>query len=452
MKAFIIKYYPFILIVVAILFSWALETHATQIWETISDGDHSGSVPVSDYYAHQYPAFEITTGVDITNPIINFYEGQWDTPGATSTQNIHVNIFTDSGGHASNTSLATSTTVSVSSYYQTYVSASTTFSYDLAPGTYWFVFFLEGDPSHYTGHVQVNCNSTADTDSLQVYQGGVFPPIAGYANPPDSCPGSSGTTTSKTMYGSIDSPVSPPSDMVSITYPASSTTPIANFDQWQLNYETATTTGSGTDTYRIYMDVGTNTSTVDYGGEQYVNGTSTLSSSTVSNFQFFNAGQTYYAKAELHYLPNSNNPDSYSLVATSSLVSFVINPSAPETYFATPTSTETIASSTIECSSGNVISNSLCSVMTYLFVPSQAALSQFSGIQTRVANKAPFGWFTLIKNSLANLQETASSTYTLPDLTALDDNLFTPLKTALSVLLWIIFGFWLFHRFRHFSL
>jgi hypothetical protein len=129
-------------------------------------------------------------------------------------------------------------------------------------------------------------------------------------------------------------------------------------------------------------------------------------------------------------------------IATDTIVYFVVNLQG------TTTSTPPTAS----CNSGNYIYDPICRLGVYLFYPSQSVLSNYTSLKTSLENKPPFGYFTLTSGIINNLSTSTTSTFVLADLSLLNDTLITPLKTGISFLLWLLFLFWAFHRFRHIQL
>ena len=90
-------------------------------------------------------------------------------------------------------------------------------------------------------------------------------------------------------------------------------------------------------------------------------------------------------------------------------------------------------------------------MLLFLFVPNEAVLLQFDNLKDDIENKPPFGFFLSIKSELENLQD-ATATTALPDLSAIQDNFLTPLKTGIIFLLFFVLAFWFFSRFRNFDL
>lgn len=141
------------------------------------------------------------------------------------------------------------------------------------------------------------------------------------------------------------------------------------------------------------------------------------------------------------YLVSSSS----QVFATSSLISFTIG-FPTSTYIMPPTSTSTDL--IISCDpNSNFFTNSLCNVLTFLFVPSQ---TQYNYFLTAYQTKAPFGYFYIVKNALNNLQNT-TTTLQFAGVASLGV-IFTPINTSLSFVLWILFIFWLYHTIKRIDL
>ena len=142
-----------------------------------------------------------------------------------------------------------------------------------------------------------------------------------------------------------------------------------------------------------------------------------------------------------------------SIAATSSLISFNINsPYIPPTYITMPTSTATSSEWVITCDNvSGFFTQSLCYLGQYLFIPKTSDLIRYTDLWNEISIKPPFGYFSLIKNSLSNISTSTTSTFELSGVASLS-NFFNPIKTGVSMLLWFLFGFWIFHRFRHIQL
>lgn len=126
-----------------------------------------------------------------------------------------------------------------------------------------------------------------------------------------------------------------------------------------------------------------------------------------------------------------------------------------------PTSTQVFApacnfttSSFLADPIGN-IQQAICNAASFLFYPStpqQATIgSEWGNIKTSVAQKPPFGYFTSVATALQQGTTTQSTTTIVNASTAAAFALFlTPWKTIATVLLWVLFLFWLFNKIRKF--
>lgn len=104
--------------------------------------------------------------------------------------------------------------------------------------------------------------------------------------------------------------------------------------------------------------------------------------------------------------------------------------------------------------SQGVIAESFCNMLGFTIIPSEASLNSLTGIKDLVILKPPLGYFSQINNFLSLGFTTSSSAIDLTALAplTLTGGLFWYLKAGLSWLLWALFGFWVFKKFRHFQL
>lgn len=83
-----------------------------------------------------------------------------------------------------------------------------------------------------------------------------------------------------------------------------------------------------------------------------------------------------------------------------------------------------------------------------LFTPSQQTLERFSSLKDTLSTKPPFGYFSAISDALASTS-TSTPAFTLPDAA---EAALEPIRTGISWVLWLLFGFWILHRVRHMEL
>ena len=98
-----------------------------------------------------------------------------------------------------------------------------------------------------------------------------------------------------------------------------------------------------------------------------------------------------------------------------------------------------------------IFGNYIRDVLIWLFKPSSSSIEKFSGLKTIMETKAPFGYFVSIKNALSGFSTTTAPAFMLSSSSVITNNIFTPLKTGISWLLWIIFGFWLIRKISNFN-
>lgn len=96
-----------------------------------------------------------------------------------------------------------------------------------------------------------------------------------------------------------------------------------------------------------------------------------------------------------------------------------------------------------------VIGNRLSDVFQWLFIPPQGSLNQYQNMQTTLQTKVPFGYFFLIKNAISGVNASSTSTFTLTLDQGVLAGIITPIRTALSWILLMGFGFWFYMRMKH---
>lgn len=91
----------------------------------------------------------------------------------------------------------------------------------------------------------------------------------------------------------------------------------------------------------------------------------------------------------------------------------------------------------------------LTNCLTTLFVPSANSLAmvQISQDKDLIMRKPPFGYFTSIGSLLDGMSTTSAASTTPAGISVLED-MFSPLRTGLSFILWFALFMWVFHRVR----
>lgn len=103
------------------------------------------------------------------------------------------------------------------------------------------------------------------------------------------------------------------------------------------------------------------------------------------------------------------------------------------------------------------IKQGICGAFVWGFFPSAGQQADLSAdidlISNNVKNKPPFGYFTSISNAFNSLSE-GSTSLSLMDAstTATFSSVFSPLKIGFEVILWFLFGYWLFNWARKIQL
>lgn len=161
---------------------------------------------------------------------------------------------------------------------------------------------------------------------------------------------------------------------------------------------------------------------------------------------------TYYARAWLFQRDSVSEARTY-LNTSSTIINFSIGSSTieiPNLIPIEPTINNQSNEQLCENFSQNIFGVYVCRVLLFLFRPSDNDFSQFTTLKSAVINKPPFGYFSQIQNVL-NGFSTSTPAYALATSAPLTDNVFNPLKTGLSWILWLVFGFWIFYRIKHFE-
>jgi hypothetical protein len=99
----------------------------------------------------------------------------------------------------------------------------------------------------------------------------------------------------------------------------------------------------------------------------------------------------------------------------------------------------------IDCNSGDFIANGFCHIITYLFIPSSESLNLYQNLFDPIKNKAPFGYFTLLKNEIAGLGESTPAF----DLGVSGISLFGTIRDGLIWIIWLWVGVGTFKRLAH---
>jgi len=262
----------------------------------------------------------------------------------------------------------------------------------------------------------------------------------------------------------------------------STSTVVCDFSLWNVNYSIASTTAANDYSISIMygIDPGAmiNQSWSWFVGSGAVDNGITIIPKTGDLV----SGYAWYARAYLCDSTEQSECDfslssnASHILAQSDLYQFIVNdPSAPllacptngskvlYPNSITPNATSTDPSNNITCNeSSTFFGNSLCALFQYLFVPDNQYMNNFTNLKSRVENKPPFGYVTVFTTQIQNLSTATSTTSTAFDSISSAQNMqlasiatlsiFDWLRTAFGWFLWVAFVFYIYHRFKNFSL
>lgn len=234
-------------------------------------------------------------------------------------------------------------------------------------------------------------------------------------------------------------------------------------DSWTTTYQLRThtfydgieITGAGTDIGSLNLTPGT--CPVMYGGHQYwikFTASITPGNSRVEHQFWTDRDISAYTLYAFHnsdtgvWVQNSGQEWNAKAYGYST---FPYLPGSLQYESANPAQWVTSASYNFETADFGRLGNMFRDVIVFAFFPSDTSMAQFASLSFDFSSKPPLGYFTLIKNAftgVATSSETAD-TYlahqTIRDLT-------DPFRTGLTMLLWLLFGWYLWKRFIHFKL
>jgi len=83
--------------------------------------------------------------------------------------------------------------------------------------------------------------------------------------------------------------------------------------------------------------------------------------------------------------------------------------------------------------------------LTFLFIPPENALDKFTNLWQTIAEKKPFGYFTVTINQLKSLDSTGATAFSLGTVPFMD-TIFTPFRTLIASILWALFAIYFYKR------
>lgn len=143
------------------------------------------------------------------------------------------------------------------------------------------------------------------------------------------------------------------------------------------------------------------------------------------------------------FLYNSNTPD---LIRSVTSVSFnvVVDPLS---YLGIEDFDNLGGLATSTCSISN-ITGCLQNALLFMFYPSKNVLDKYKDLQKDFEKKPPFGYITVYSDQLAELSSSGEGAYSLASESNINTIIFSPLRSGLSKIIWVCFGFWIFNRIR----
>lgn len=265
-----------------------------------------------------------------------------------------------------------------------------------------------------------------------------------------------------------------------------------NFSNWGYNlYSDSTDTSNCINDLSYNCSIGVALNAGSFSESDYIfnsNGHTTAEINGISyfanNFTFV-SGTVYHARmyycskntTEECYLGVGENPN---ILAVSNDWQFIVNglDTCSTTYFSQNSIpppgaivneqyTSLVSQANAQCnafSDGSVLGGvvyGICRALVFLFVPSQDSLSNFSNLKTQVSAKPPIGYFNIYANQL-NTFSTTNTTSTVASSTGMNFSsavsvyatypFFTYILTGIAILVYVAFAFYMYWRFKHFSL
>lgn len=227
---------------------------------------------------------------------------------------------------------------------------------------------------------------------------------------------------------------------VAITQPINATT-TADFASWQVDYQFFGGNASSTNTedLRISVDAAATSSenAVGYYSDWYSlfnipDNSTSVRTLTIPKANVLLANHQWWAWAKLYYW---NDPEP---LAESAEISFYVSTSTRAWPYPGTTTPITLG---FQCDAYTFPVSQMCSAAEWLIMPQQSDLAVFNSIKDEFALKAPVGYFTAAKDIIATLK---SGTPTIE--IAVLGGIMEPLIVGLTMLLWLVFLFWLFKR------
>lgn len=90
--------------------------------------------------------------------------------------------------------------------------------------------------------------------------------------------------------------------------------------------------------------------------------------------------------------------------------------------------------------------------LLWVVQPSPESIQQFSNLGDLIRNKPPLGYFTMLQTNMNNINASSTAVFNIIIPTFIRTNIFEPLKTGLTGLMWFVGLVWLFNRLKQIQL
>lgn len=97
------------------------------------------------------------------------------------------------------------------------------------------------------------------------------------------------------------------------------------------------------------------------------------------------------------------------------------------------------------------LGNMFRDVIIWAIQPKDGTLEKYANLQTVLEGKAPFAYFFDVRNALNSFNASSSPVFSLSTAGDITTDIFSPLKTGLTWILWIFFGFWVIRKISNFN-
>jgi len=311
-----------------------------------------------------------------------------------------------------------------------------------------FVMYSSATSSPGTGYITYDFSSSAYTlnpaysYAFHYYKGSPVT-ISGSATPTYTLTCSDSATNPTPPYTISCAPVStlyfivdtsstptPPTDGVTISSPTAQT-----YYSNPITFAGTYTNGSGFD--QMTFDLRNTT----YNQQLVFSSLALAPMSVVNEPWTFN--ESLYLNGDYELKARLYNSSNGSTTPYTAITYFSLNSTSTEPLVA-PTGTSTPV---ISCDpDSGYFQNSFCNLFVYLFSPSADVFNRFNTLKDDLKDHAPFGYFTSAYNSLSALSGSSTPAFALAEVTPIMTYIFTPLKTGLSWLIWIVALIFLYKR------